>query len=675
MKKQITAIIVALLCSSVQAKITHLLPTPKMVTESNGYFSLGKKIKISDTSNNTLLRTFAEENGGITQSADAPQITTEIAATIAGAYDYHLHGYPNEAYYLKIEPRKITIKAVTPTGITRAAQTLTQLAEGYTSSPALECVEITDWPSFKLRGFMHDVGRSFIPIEEIKKEIELLSRFKINTFHFHLTENQAWRFEVKKYPQLTADTSMTRFAGKYYTQQQCRELEQFAAERGVTIIPEIDMPGHSRSFKRAMGHSMQSEAGVAELQQILEEVAATFPLAPYIHIGADEESITYPGFLKTMTDKVHSLGKKVIVWNPIRGVRITADAGFEMTQMWSTAGRKIPGIANIDCRYNYVNHFDIYADVAGIYKSNIYYSQQGSSEIAGTITAIWNDRKLPDANAIIAQNNLYANAIASGERAWKGGGRQYIEQGGTALRCHEEEYREFADWERRFLFHKAHSLKNEPIPYIRQCNIHWCISAPFPNEGNPDKILPPETEGTKDSYTYHGVEYPTGHATGAGIYLRHTWGGIIPTHFANPQINTTAYAWTYIYSPIEQQAGAQIEFQNYGRSERDLAPEPGKWDRRGSRIWFNDTEIQPPHWDNSGKSIDNEAELLNENFTARPLTLLKLKKGWNKVFIKLPNNPDGGIRLNKWMFTFALTDPQGVNALDNIIYSPTINNK
>lgn len=204
MKKQITAIIVALFCSSVQAKITHLLPTPKMVTENNGYFSLGKKIKISDTSNNTLLRTFAEENGGITQSADAPQITTEIAATIAGAYDYPLHGYPNEAYYLKIEPRKITIKAVTPTGITRAAQTLTQLAEGYTSSPALECVEITDWPSFKLRGFMHDVGRSFIPIEEIKKEIELLSRFKINTFHFHLTENQAWRFEVKKYPQLTA---------------------------------------------------------------------------------------------------------------------------------------------------------------------------------------------------------------------------------------------------------------------------------------------------------------------------------------------------------------------------------------------------------------------------------------------------------------------------------------
>jgi hypothetical protein len=157
--------------------------------------------------------------------------------------------------------------------------------------------------------------------------------------------------------------------------------------------------------------------------------------------------------------------------------------------------------------------------------------------------------------------------------------------------------------------------------------------------------------------------------------LRHTWGGIIPTHFPAPQTRTTAYAWTYIYSPIEQKAGAQIEFQNYGRSERDLAPEAGKWDRRGSRIWLNDKEIVAPAWKNSGKSIDNEQYLLDENFTARPPVAIELKKGWNKIFIKLPNNPDGGVRLNKWMFTFVVTDCKGENALENIIYSPTINNR
>ena len=676
MKREII-VFITLICSifAAEAKITHLLPTPKMITRGEGIFSLNRKIRIEDATGNQLLKSFADKYTRVTQRADAPVICTEMVPAIEGAYDYPLYGYPNEAYTLKITRDKISIQAVTHTGITRAVQTMAQLAQGYDTAPSLECVEITDWPAFKLRGLMHDVGRSYIPMPEIKHEIELLSQFKINTFHFHLTENQAWRFQVKKYPQLTSDSSMTRFPGMYYTQEECRELEEFATAHGVTIIPEIDMPGHSQAFRRAMGHSMQSEQGVDELLHILEEVSATFPAAPYIHIGADEESITYPGFLKTMTDKVHSLGKKVIVWNPIRGVRISTSTGADMTQMWSTAGQKIPGLPNIDCRYNYVNHFDTYADVAGIYKSNIYYSQQGSSEIAGTITAIWNDRKLSDATKIIAQNNLYANTLASGERAWKGGGKQYIEQGGTTLNCHDDEYREFADWERRFIFHKSRSLKDEPIPYVRQCNVHWCITDAFPNEGNAQKAFPPETEGTKSSYTYGGKEYNVSHATGAGIYLRHTWGSIIPTHFPNPQRNTTAYAWTYIYSPIDQQAGAQIEFQNYGRSERDLAPETGHWDRRGSRIWLNDEEILPPLWENSGKKIDNESLLLNENMTARPPVLLQLKKGWNKVFIKLPNNPDGGVRLNKWMFTFVVTDIQGRNALDNIIYNPTILNK
>ena len=677
MKKYIIAIVILVSCSiKAEAKINHLLPTPKIIKQTNkeSFFKLGRKIKIIDESNNISLKSFINANGGITRKTSAPEVIVKIVSEIKETYDYNLYGYPNEAYHLKIEPQKITIKAITSTGIIRAVQTMTQLAENETKEKRLECVEIIDWPAFKLRGFMHDVGRSFIPIEEIKKEIELLSRFKINTFHFHLTENQAWRLEIKKYPQLTADSSMSRFPGMYYTQEECRELEKYAIERGVIIIPEIDMPGHSQAFKRAMGHSMQNDDGVKKLKEILDEVANTFPLAPYIHIGADEEHITYPDFLNIMAEKIHSLGKKVIVWNPIRGVKIYADSGFDMTQMWSTAGQKIPQMPNIDCRYNYINHFDVYADVVGIYKSNIYYSQSGTEEIAGTITAIWNDRKLSNPQGIIKQNNIYANILASGERAWKGGGKQYIEKGGTTLYCHDDEFTEFADWERRFLFHKKHSLQNEVIPYVKQCNVHWHITDAFPNNGDADKILPPETEGVKEKYTYNGKEYNIRHITGAGIYLRHTWGEIIPSHFDKPQTNTTAYAWTYIYSPIEQIAGAQIEFQNYSRSEKDPTPEYGKWDRRGSRIWINEEEISPPIWQNHKKEINKETELKNENLTARPPMLIKLKKGWNKVFIKLPNNPDKNIRLNKWMFTFVLTNKIGEKELDNIIYAPNMYN-
>ncbi|MCF0235880.1 MAG: hypothetical protein HUK09_04060, partial [Bacteroidaceae bacterium] len=249
--------------------------------------------------------------------------------------------------------------------------------------------------------------------------------------------------------------------------------------------------------------------------------------------------------------------------------------------------------------------------------------------------------------------------------------KQYIEKGGTALPVSGDEFEEFADWERRFLFHKSTTLAGQPIPYVKQTNVRWRITEAFPNGNNAALPLPPETEGLKDSYTYEGRTYQTTNAVGAGIYLRHTWGATIPTHFAASQERTTAYAWTYVYSPVAQEVGAQIEFFNYGRSEKDWAPDRGKWDRYGSRIWLNDVEIAPPTWDNSGlTSVDNETLLRNENFAARRPVAVHLKAGWNKVFIKLPYNPDGRQRLKKWMFTFVLTDREGQNAVNGLIYSP-----
>lgn len=656
-----------------QAKIVHLLPRPQRISATGAApFALGRAVSITDPTNCALLQRVFAENGCELTSGAAASVVVELTENIEGAFNHPLADFPDEAYRLSIAENTISIKALTATGVIRAAQTLAQLAEGYDGTAALEALTMTDWPAFKLRGVMHDVGRSFVSFEELKKEIDLLSRFKVNTFHWHLTENQAWRFEVNAYPQLTEAKSMTRFPGQYYTQAQCRELEDYAAERGVVIIPEIDMPGHSAAFERAMGHSMQTDEGVAELQTILEEIAKVFSRAPYLHIGADEQTITYPDFLKIMTDKVHALNKKIVVWNPIRGVSISKAAGFDMTQMWSTSGNVVSGMPNIDCRYNYTNHFDVFADLVGIYKSNIYYRQQGDAEVAGTISAPWNDRKTPTETDIIRQNNVYANALASAERAWIGGGKQYIEVGGTALPNSGDEFEEFADWERRFLFHKAHSLKNEPIPYVRQTNVRWRITDAFPNNGDMNAAFPPETatdELLPETFEHDGTTYGTGMATGAAIYLRHTWGGTIPTYFANPQLNTTAYAWTYVYSPKAQTVGAQVEFQNYGRSENDPAPESGKWDRKGSRVWLNGEELKAPAWKNAGKSINAEVDLQDENFTARNPIPVQLKQGWNKVLLKLPY-VNSGCRLNKWLFTFVLTDTEGRDAVEGLIYSP-----
>lgn len=665
--------------TQVEAKVKDLLPRPQKIEATQGAspFLLQRNVQVTDPTHNATLQRFLTETGCKSDDGATAKIIVEIVTSIPSSYDYTLYGFENEAYNLVITPNEVHIKAITPTGVTRAVQTLTQLAEGYDEgeAPALEALTMTDWPAFKLRGWMQDVGRSFLSFDELKKEVDLLSRFKVNVFHWHLTEKLAWRFEVKQYPQLTANANMTRYPGQYYTQEQCKELEAYAAERGVTVIPEIDMPGHSDVFTKAMGFGMQTTQGIAALKNILDEVAKAFPLAPYIHIGGDEVTLN-DGFLEGMTQYVReNLGRKVITWNPLKNKAVASDKA-DMTQMWSSSGKKIAGMPNIDCRYNYTNHFDVYADLVGIYKSNIYYQQKGDAEVAGTISAAWNDTKVKTETDIIKQNNQYANILASAERAWIGGGKQYIEVGGTKLPNKGEEFEEFADFERRFLFHKAHSLKNEPIPYVKQTNVHWRITDPFPNGGDATKVFPPE-QNTDDvlptSFIYDKKLYNTSFATGAGIYLRHIWHSIVPSFFSAPADNQTAYAWTYVYSPKEQQVGAQIEFYTYSRSGSDTAPKAGQWDRRGSKIWLNGNEIPAPQWEQTDVTITQDHAtqgLTNENFTAREPVSLTLKQGWNKVFLKLPHANKGGTSRDKWQFTFVITDTEGRNAVDGLIYSP-----
>lgn len=660
------------------AKVCDLLPKPhEAKATSGGDFLLNRPVKIQDASHCQYLRKVFTDNGcTLTEAEEAAQVRVEIVAEIPGAFNHRLAGYPDEAYRIIVSSNRVNILALHATGVIRAAQTLQQMAEGWERGcEKLEGVLITDWPAFKLRGFMHDVGRSFYSFDELKKQIDLLARFKVNTFHWHLTEYTGWRIEVKAYPQLTAAENQGRYPGKYYTQEEARALVAYAKERGVSVIPEIDMPGHSRVFDRAMGFGMQTEEGVAALKVILDELCPVFGECPYIHLGGDEVTITYPDFLETMSRHVRDKGQKVIMWNPIKGRRPDGSI-CDMTQMWSTSGRAIEGLPNIDCRYNYTNHFDVYADPVGIYKSSIYYSERGTDEIAGTVSCTWNDNKVPTEEDITRQNNIYVNILASAERAWRGGGEAYIEKGGTILPNSGKEFEEFADFERRFLFHKARSLKEESIPYVRQTQVRWRITDPFPNKGDNALLLPPEQseeEILPDQFEYDGKIYRTHTATGAGIYLRHIWHPTVPSFFQAPSDSLTAYAWTYVFSDKEQDAGAQIEFYTYSRSGDEVMPIAGQWDRRGSKIWLNDKEIPAPLWEQAGATVhQNHAteELKNENLTARPVTPLHLHKGWNKVFIRLPHVNKGGTSRDKWQFTFVITDTEGKDALDGLVYSP-----
>lgn len=575
-------------------------------------------------------------------------VEERIVAQIDGAK------FQEEAYHLLITKKGILLEATTPKGMYWGRQTLEQLKTTKNKKIYLPQCEITDWPAFRIRGFMHDVGRSFIPVEELKREISLLSRYKINVFHWHLTENQAWRLECKKYPQLNAPENMEREKGKYYTLEEARQLVEFCKQHQVLLIPEIDMPGHSAAFERTFKTDMQSEKGTQILKDIIDEVCATFDV-PYLHIGTDEVQFTNPDFVPMMVKYIRDKGKKVMSYNPGWNYK---PGEIDMTQLWSYRGKAQKGIPAIDCRYHYANHFDTYADLVAMFNSRIYNQPEGSDDLAGCIVAFWNDRFIDNTPQLLAENNFYPYMLTLAERAWRGGGNCYFDGKGTLLWEDEpEQLAAFKEFEDRLLWQKKTWLKEVPFPYVRQTQSEWQITDAFPNGGDLNKVFPPE-EKEDSVYQYEGKTYKTRKIIGNGIYLRHVWGTLVPGFYANPQENHTAYATRWIYSPKERKTKLALEFQNYSRSESDLAPRQGTWDYKCSRAWLNGQEIMPPVWKNTNTERSNEITLKNENYMSRPAIDITLKKGWNKLMLKLPVGKFSSkeTRLVKWMFTAALVD-------------------
>lgn len=576
--------------------------------------------------------------------------------TVEEKYVSQIEGakFQEEAYHLTVTGKRIILEATTPKGMYWGKQTLEQLKYTKNKKTYLPQCDITDWPAFRIRGFMHDVGRSYIPVEELKREISLLSRYKINVFHWHLTENQAWRLECKKYPQLNAPENMEREKGKYYTLEEARQLVEFCKQHQVLLIPEIDMPGHSAAFERTFKTDMQSEKGTQILKDIIDEVCATFDV-PYLHIGTDEVQFTNPDFVPMMVKYIRDKGKKVISYNPGWNYK---PGEIDMMQLWSYRGKAQKGIPAIDCRYHYANHFDTYADLVAMFNSRIYNQLEGSDDLAGCIVAFWNDRFIDNTPQLLAENNFYPYMLTLAERAWRGGGNSYFDGKGTLLWEDEpEQLTAFKEFEDRLLWQKKTWLKEVPFPYVRQTQSEWQITDAFPNGGDLNKVFPPE-EKEDSVYQFEGKTYKTRKIIGNGIYLRHVWGTLVPGFYANPQENHTAYATRWIYSPKERKAKLALEFQNYSRSESDLAPRQGTWDYKCSRAWLNGQEIMPPVWENTNTERSNEITLKNENYMSRPAIDITLKKGWNKLMLKLPVGKFSSkeTRLVKWMFTAAFLD-------------------
>ncbi|MFA1646676.1 MAG: beta-N-acetylhexosaminidase, partial [Enterobacteriaceae bacterium] len=246
----------------------------------------------------------ALQTGWTLQPQPANPDKPTITITVARKVDALPKPDSDESYKLTVNANGVAITANTRFGALRAMETLLQLIQNGPENTALPWVSIEDAPRFPWRGLLLDSARHFIPLEAIKRQIDGMAAAKLNVLHWHLTDDQGWRFTSKRYPKLAQLAS----DGLFYTPEQMREVVRYAAARGIRVVPEIDMPGHASAIAVAYPELM-SAPGPYEMERhwgvlkpvldptkeatytfaaaMVSELAAIFP-DPYLHIGGDE---------------------------------------------------------------------------------------------------------------------------------------------------------------------------------------------------------------------------------------------------------------------------------------------------------------------------------------------------------------------------------------------------
>lgn len=367
-----------------------IIPMPAHLQQGTGHFAINKETKIVVQQGNAEALRVAKMLAEKLQKAAGFQIAVtgakddisnnKIYFTTAGAPD----SLGKEGYQLSVSKDSVIVRSKEPAGLFYGMQTLVQLLPAEVESSTrvdniawqMPSVEIIDVPRFTWRGQHLDVCRHFVSIDFIKKFIDNMALHKLNTFHWHLTEDQGWRLEIKKYPKLTEvgawrketlvghiDEKPRKFDGKpyggFYTQEQAREIVQYAKERFITVVPEIEMPGHATAAIAAYpelgvtGKKIEvatywgvfphifnvEESTFTFLENVLAEVMDIFP-GPYIHIGGDEaikdqwkaspriqqkikalglknEEELQSYFMKRVEKFINAKGRKAIGWDEI----------------------------------------------------------------------------------------------------------------------------------------------------------------------------------------------------------------------------------------------------------------------------------------------------------------------------------------------------------------------
>lgn len=532
---------------------------------------------------------------------------------------------PQEGYKLTASGNKITIRARTERGRIWAMSTLAQLTDAAGATPE---VEIYDYPAYPYRGFMHDTGRNFMEISMLKGHLDLMSAYKLNTFQWHLTDNPGWRIECKAYPELNDAKFHTRDHGKFYTYDQIRDVIKYARERGIEVIPEIDIPGHSAYFERTFGFKMATPEGQKVLEKCFEEFFREIPAkdCPILHIGSDEVKVDQPEqFMEWALALVRASGRQPMAWDPGLPVDSTV-----LRQVWNDRieaneeGEHKAGDF-VDSYMGYLNFFD------PIYFVNKMYHHRVSPRAKGGVLCLWNDVRSDNKEMIELHSGMTPGMLTFAEIFWS-----------------NPDVRNFEQFEARLASHRDTLLADRPFYYVSNGGIEWSLVI---------------NDTLHFDWRGGAVELDV-LCNRNGVKVERTM---------------SCEAKTSIWSDADTTILAWVGFETPARSNRISGgvAEHGKWENDGN-VMVNGVRVEPPLRRDAGKykygfhtwfTPENELPYTDEQFYwMRPAVEIPLRKGHNTIMMIAPKVFGG----QRWNFGFVpltvvdkaagrFSEPRGIN--------------
>ena len=580
-----------------------------------------------------------------------------------------------EGYTLIVSEKGVEISAGEFSGFFNALQTVRQLIRKDNKKYSMPYCRIKDAPAFPVRGLMLDVGRNYMSVPFLKSVVRRLSHYKINVLHLHLSDDPGWRVEVNKYPELTVETSFwpTRQPGKFYTQEDIKSICDFCDSLNIRVIPEIDMPGHSAAFRKAIGKDMQTPEGMQVLKEALDEIIPLFKDSLF-HIGSDEVHFKMKEFMPEMIRYVRSKGKQVVVWYP--GYAPDSNA---VRMCWGEyeAGYSLDKSAPyIDCNGFYMDWMDSQGGVLQTFFQYPCEVPQAGGKALGSEMCVWTDGAISSDERILLQYPFYPTMLTFSERIWRGSREKRRDLVANLPAKGTKAWEAFNEFEDRLIYHRDRYFKSIPFAYVKQSEMKWRLIGPFNHHGindtsfEPEKVIKEKYIVRKDTLTWNDTV-----AYGGEIQIRTLYAmfnmhrnqyrlDFLPTVMSSSvgKKDGTCYALTRIKSPKNHEVylmfGLNGMWGHSGGYRSARAPEHGSWDFSGGDVWLNGIRVLPPSrwpfeslpWTGWGKGRI-EVPLTEEGYFFRPPVKIKLRKGVNEILVRTVFGHwkgDNGQR--KWQF-------------------------